>query len=450
MTRLFLTTCAALVALTAFTSLAHADGEPIVAIDVVENKKTNDETVLLIADIEKGDTWSTATAERVRADLVNSELFKEVQVFAMPVVGGVKVTIVAKDKHSWIIAPTVYLQPGNQGGGFGFAENNLFGANKKLLLYGQVATSDSLFIAGYLDPAFLGSPFYFRADVFLRRLEVTEYLDADTIIGEPDPARLSTELYLNSGFMLGAVLWKGVSIDARLRGAYVSFSDTRCADNIPVADRPALGCEVAPQDDGFDVSTEVKLTYDKRANWYGITTGNLVGLSYERGLPDLGSDFDYWIGYLRLVHARKFWAEHNLVLRGSATYGSNLPFQQELTSGGTNLRGYRNMQFRGDTRVWGSFEYSVPFFKIGPLAFRGLAFADMAYTTFLSDEAVNSQRHYLRDQTEVDSGQFRLGVGAGFRIYVRSIVMPLLGVDVGYGPQADSNYVYFAVGLTEL
>jgi outer membrane protein assembly factor BamA len=217
-----------------------------------------------------------------------------------------------------------------------------------------------------------------------------------------------------------------------------------------VADRPALGCEVAPQDDGFDVSTEVKLTYDKRANWYGITTGNLVGLSYERGLPDLGSDFDYWIGYLRLVHARKFWAEHNLVLRGSATYGSNLPFQQELTSGGTNLRGYRNMQFRGDTRVWGSFEYSVPFFKIGPLAFRGLAFADMAYTTFLSDEAVNSQRHYLRDQTEVDSGQFRLGVGAGFRIYVRSIVMPLLGVDVGYGPQADSNYVYFAVGLTEL
>ncbi|MCC7000365.1 MAG: hypothetical protein IT370_37555 [Deltaproteobacteria bacterium] len=46
--------------------------------------------------------------------------------------------------------------------------------------------------------------------------------------------------------------------------------------------------------------------------------------------------------------------------------------------------------------------------------------------------------------------QLANGVGGGFRIYMRSIVMPLLGVDVGYGLQSGAVNVYFAVGLTEL
>jgi hypothetical protein len=69
----------------------------------------------------------------------------------------VKLTISAKDKFSWIIAPTVYLQPGNKGVGVGYGENNMFGENKKLLLYGQIATADSLFFAVYLDPSLGGS-----------------------------------------------------------------------------------------------------------------------------------------------------------------------------------------------------------------------------------------------------------------------------------------------------
>jgi outer membrane protein assembly factor BamA len=247
--------------------------------------------------------------------------------------------------------------------------------------------------------------------------------------------------------MLGVTLFKIVSLDARLRGAWVSFDDARCADGVDTTILP--GCDQNPSEDGWDISTEFKLTYDRRANWYGITTGNMLGVSYEVGQPSLGSDFDYWVVFVKAIHARKFFEEHNLVLKASATYGYHLPFQQELATGGTNLRGYRNMQFRGDSRVWGVAEYSVPFFKAGPLAFRGLVFADAAYTTFINNEG-NDQRHYLPGQTDVEAGQFRLGVGGGFRIYVRSVVMPLLGIDVGYGPQADTYYMYFAVGLTEL
>jgi outer membrane protein assembly factor BamA len=432
---------------------AHADGEKIVQIDVVENVKTSDDTVLLIADVEKGDTFTLALQQRITDDLVNSGLFRDVQVIVGPAVGGVKLTIVAKDKFSWVIAPTVYLQPGNKGGGLGFAENNLFGYNKKFLAYAQVATSDSMFIAGYLDPNLLGSPIYFRGDVFLRRLNVTEYEDYDGInlLGEPYPARISTETYLNSGILLGANLWRGVSLDGRLRGAHVSFSDAHCAGGLTPTQMTELGCAALqnPGDDGWDVSTEWKLTYDSRANWYGISKGNYVRLSYERGLPQLGSDFQYWVTYLSMQHAVRIFKEHNFVLKGYASVGYHLPFQQELLSGGTDLRGYRNMEFRGDTKIAGNAEYSVPFFKIGPLAFRGLVFTDVAYNTF-NQTSGNDKRHYLPHQTNTDVGQARLGVGAGFRIYVRSVVIPLLGIDWGYAPQAGTYYMYFAVGLTEL
>jgi outer membrane protein insertion porin family len=429
--------------------LAHAEGETIVAIDVVENTKTNDETVRLIADVDKGDTFSYELLDRIRVDLVNSGLFKDVQVIAVPVQGGMKITIVAKDKHSWVIAPTVYLQPGNQGGGLGFGENNLFGANKKLLLYGQVATADSLFLGGYLDPAFLGSPLYFRTDVFLRREFVTEYAGGELFGDEPQAYRTTRMNYYNGGFMLGLNVWKGMAIDARLRGAWVEFGTPECAQE--GAD-PAEECNngIAPGVDGWDVSSEYRVTYDKRANWYGVTAGTMFGVSFETALPSLGSDFDYWLAQARMVKAIRFFEEHNLVLKGSFGLGHHLPFQQEMTSGGVNLRGYQNREFRGDTRASGTFEYSVPFFKIGSLAFRGLVFTDLAYTTFTGDDGNEDQRHYLTNQTDIDATPLRLGLGGGFRIYVRSIVLPLLGIDWGYAPQANTYHVYFAVGLTEL
>jgi outer membrane protein assembly factor BamA len=121
---------------------AHA--ETIKKIVVAENTKTSYDTVVLIADIEVGDDFSFKLLDEIRVRLVSSELFKSVEVFSEPVPGGIQITILARDKHSWIIAPTFYNQPGNVGVGVGFAEANMWGQNKKLLLYGQIATSDEI------------------------------------------------------------------------------------------------------------------------------------------------------------------------------------------------------------------------------------------------------------------------------------------------------------------
>ncbi len=441
----------------AFANTALAD--KIAEIVVVENTKTTDDTVLYIANLEKGDSWSEDKRAAAIVELVSSGLFKDVDIFSEPTLnGGIKVTIVAKDKHSWVIAPTVYNQPTNKGGGVGFGENNLFGQNKKLLLYGQVATGDSFLVAAYIDPSIGGSAFHWAFDTFLQNQRVIEYAVPTKFLESPQPLRQIKQRYLNGGATVGVTLFRSLTFDARLRGAYVFFGDPILKLNATpsqVTEGAVNAADILePGTDGWDVSTELTLKYDRRANWYGISTGNKYQLTYSKALPELGSDFKYDYVDLSWVRARKYFERHNLVLKSGVAYGRDLPFQQEFTAGGTALRGYKGGQFRGDFKLAFNAEYSVhmfsiPFPLLERLAVRGLAFADSRYVMFR--DADGPGRNYLPNTgTQSRFAPFKNAVGLGTRFFARSIVLPLLGLDVGYGLESGAIEVYFAIGLTDI
>jgi outer membrane protein insertion porin family len=452
----------AIIACTALLALAgSARAESIQEIEVIDNTKTTDATVILIADIGKGDDFKPENVPDIEARLVNSGLFKEVAVWSTPVPGGVKVTIRAKDKHSWVIAPTIYDQPTNKGGGFGFGENNLFGENKKLLLYAQLATGDSFFIGAYVDPSIAGSRFMWQYDVFLRRERVIEYQPPREMISELLPVRQSKINYLNNGLKFGFNIARTAFLQARIRGAYVWYDNVFLAPGATPQEAGADAAGVytnfdgtrstelpAPGGKGWDFSSELILSYDGTANWYGITDGDLYRFSIERGLPEIGSDFEYIYGSATYVRARKYFSRHNLVLKTFAGYGSNLPFQQEYTSGGTDLRGYKNRQLRGNLRGAMNVEYSVPLFTIKGVALRLLGFLDSTYTTFVNTDDAAARRDYLPYAEHKGLAPWRNTAGVGTRIYVRQIVLPLLGLDLGYGLERHEYEIYFAVGLT--
>ncbi len=438
---------------------AHA--ERIQEIEVIDNSKTTDATVLLIADIGKGGDFRPEQVPEIEARLVNSGLFKEVAVWSAPTVGGVKVTIRARDKHSWVIAPTVYNQPTNKGGGLGFGENNLFGENKKLLLYAQLATGDSFFIGAYVDPAIAGSRFSWQYDVFLRRERVIEYAPPREMVSELLPVRQSKINYLNNGIKVGMHVARTAFLHARLRGAYVFYDNVfllsgatpqdagaDAAGNYTDFEGNVTTTPPAPGGEGWDVSTELILSYDGTANWYGITHGDYYKLSVERALPELGSDFDYIYGSAQYVRARKFFSRHNFIVKTFAGYGRDMPFQQEWTSGGTDLRGYKNRQLRGNLRTALNLEYSVPLLTIKGVALRLLAFTDSTYTAFVKTDDARARRNYLPFNQHKGLAPWRNTVGVGTRIYVRQIVLPLLGLDLGYGLERNEYEIYFAVGLT--
>ncbi len=438
---------------------------PIKAIVVKGNSKTSSDTVALIADIEVGDEWNAEMAEEVKRRLVSSGLFKDVETFWSVVEGGVRVHLLVKDKHSWVIAPAFYNQPTNTGGGIGFGENNLFGHNQKLLIYGQIATGDTFFIGAWVIPSIGGSRFYAQFDTFLKQSRVFEFAAPTGFLDSPEKIRESRINYLNAGVKLGIELFRGIKIDARLRGAQVSYpSDSLFSDELSLkyagmGDRDtdlgpsgvdANGAMRNPGAEGADVSTEVVLTIDRRANWYGIASGHRYMLSWEGGLPALGSDFDYYYVAANYYRAWKILARHNFIVRADARYGHNLPFQQEFSMGGTSMRGYLNSQFRGDVRFLANVEYSLPLMTIQGLSIRGLAFFDSGYCTFL--DTSNPDRNYLPNSARDEQpflAPFKNSVGVGTRFYLRQIVLPLLGLDVGYGLEARDVQVYLAIGLTD-
>jgi outer membrane protein assembly factor BamA len=448
-------------------------GEEIKSIVVEKNKKTDADTVIYISGLEKGDGFSAEDAKVAKAKLVSCGLFKNVTVYWSMVPGGVRVHLLVEDKHSWIIAPAFYNQPTNVGGGVGFGENNLFGQNQKLLLYGQIATGDTFFIGAWVIPAIANTRWYAQFDTFLksaRNIEYaspTAYLDV-TDVGRagsnPKAVRESRIHYLNFGAKLGIELFRGLKVDGRLRAASVSYVD----EDVKAVDGAMAGTDVDadPQDttgmrplqpgaEGWDVSLETTMQLDRRANYYGIQTGYKVGVSFERSLEQLNSDFDYWLAGVSLYKAKKVLERHNLVGKFFAGYGNNLPFQQEYQTGGTSMRGWLNSQFRGNLKVSGTAEYSLPILPtIYGLSIRGLVFWDSAYTTFTKDtddpvREMEAKRNYLPNADARGLDPFKNTVGVGTRFYLRQIVLPLLGLDVGYGLEARDVQIYLAIGLTD-
>ena len=428
---------------------------------VVEgNTKTTTDTVELIAKIEVGDDWNIDMMDQVKRDLVSSGLFREVDGFwescgptSTPKCAevGVRVHLTVRDKHSWVIAPAFYTQPTNTGVGVGFGENNLFGENQKLLLYGQIATGDSFFIGAWVIPSLGGTRFYAQLDTYLKTARVFEYEPAHGYTDNPKQLRKSRMNYLNGGAKLGTELFRGLKIDARLRGAKVSFQDVEVLTGDPNKIGPGVDPlnPPAPGKEGLDISGELSIAIERRADWYGVQTGYRYQASIEDSLPALGSDFHYRIYNLSLWKGVQVLERHNLIAKAAINVGRDLPFQQEFTMGGTSMRGYLNDQFRGDLHVAANLEYSLPLFTVAGLSIRALGFFDSGYTTFVS--ADNPERNYLARSARDDNSTlapFKNSVGVGTRLYLRQIVIPLLGVDFGYGLEARDFQLYLAIGLT--
>lgn len=417
---------------------------PVVGFDVRGDSKVTPKTLGYLAHVELGDLVGDGDVARLQQALVSSELFKSVAVTledAAPVAPGaaspgVIVVATAVDKHSWIAAPTVFALPGNKAFGVGFAENNFQGTAQKFLLYGQIGTKTSLLFATFLDPAFHGSKLTWRTDIYAFRRQIQEYLNPRDDPGSFAIERSTTATYLGGGALIGwNFLWWLVG-DVRLRGAYVYFRDAQDEQGnaLPI-----------PEKDGWDFTLQLHLTLDRRHHSYGVTWGPYAQLTLEPSVPVIDS-YGYQIAALRAYYSWKFFQEHELEIRGGLSVGRHIPLHEELTIGGTpDLRGYDVDQFRGDTRAVARAEYSVPLFKYRFLAFRGIGFYDAGYAGFHARRT--EDRDYLASQ--LGAGYGRSDVGLGLRVYLNNIVLPLLGLDFGWGIEARAPEIYFEVGLTD-
>jgi outer membrane protein insertion porin family len=313
-----------------------------------------------------------------------------------------------------------------------------------------VTTNESGVFAGYLDPNLFGWPALrlsiegqFKSD------RVQEY-EGGAEVEEPLVLR-TTRVNLGSVATELAINWfETFRTAAKYRYTLVHPLSPRQEDPVAVAAQ-------LPRTTQTDATLRFAAGIDTRQNLGPLLEGlNLEG-SYELSRAGLGSDFEYEKLGVLYRHGIRLFEEQNLVLRAEAQLGVDLPFYTELTTGGGNLRGFLHRQFRGDTKGSLTAEYHFPLFRVSPLAVRGVAFSDTALTYFrnIPDDGVrlglNGElvRRYLPNQREgLSGGQLTQGVGAGVRLYLSNIVLPLLGVDVAYGVNPGAVRVYVVAGVS--
>src|SRR5262245_846354 len=366
-------------------------------IRVFDNTKTATGTVIDLCGVSTGEEFTPDQLETVKSKLVNSGLFSEVNLYYEPYEDGIRLNIVARDKFAWFAAPTFSASDGNVGGGIVFGHTNLFGRNKKLVLYAALFSSDSRFLVAYQDPALFGSRVFWRFDGGVARSKIDEFnldLASDANLSNPELFRRTPVWQTGAGIQIGLNLPLHLRLAAYYRIQDLTYEKAcisqDCANGSIFPSSPLLTTANGvdqPSPDGREAYFHFDFGYDSTVNTWGIKTGTAIGAWYEYGDKSIGSSFKYdkFGGGIR--HQIRFFEEHNLILRGGAAYAENPPFTEEFEAGGSGLRGFNYREFRGDTSFDGHIEYYIPFFWAYSMAFRGLVFYDSQAVWFRNIDA---------------------------------------------------------------
>jgi outer membrane protein insertion porin family len=446
--------CLAALALSLTAAQAWAVDEIITDVRVQNAVRTDEETVRSIAGLSIGQRLQPDTLDIVRERLHTSGLFADVNVYWEPYQDGVRVNIVVKEKFPWAPLPTFSYSPGNISGGVVVGHGNLFGAGKRGVIGARLSNVDSGALVAYEDPAVWGTWIFFTIKGKFQLQIIPEYSNEYAIHPDMPLAPLrNTKLRTYGGDITAGVAWfrkvrtsVGWILDQNdviWSTPNLSNSYAQAINTIP----PQLAAESARRG-----AATANVTFDFRARQHAVMYGNALGFSLEVGGTRWGSDAktNYWKGSVGYEHGIRFFRRHNLIVRAGGIVGDNLPLWAENSAGGTNLRGYLYRQFQGDTHFRTQVEYHFPLFSLWGLDVRGLVFDDAAAiwyrklptpTVDASGTSVYPLRSdgrqflppsLLRQGFQADQ-DLHSSAGVGLRFYLRSVAIPLVGVDVGNG-----------------
>jgi|GEM_PF-4291614 len=400
--------------------LCFAKADRIQEIIIAGNQKTKSSVILNMTNLHIGEEITDKMLVDAKDRVSSSGLFEEVELKKKEGKSPGKVVLIfrVKEKMSWFVAPTLQFSTDALSGGFVFGESNLLGLNKKALVFADYGPSAKRAVIAYRDPSTFGTHVTLALDGIFRLDRMLEYEDRKEI--------RRVRLLDYGATLLPGYRWSpkftssiGVcfrNINQKLKGETKSLTRTTLQN-------------------GKDIAIVVRFVYDNTTNYQGLIHG--AKIQFDTTLADnrYYSDFDYAKQEMRFNsgivfdHKQYNWQNHmSIQLEQSA----QLPYYREYTSGGTNLRGYVARQFRGDTKYGVGEEFYFPIHEFSRFLIRGVLFYD-------------SNVIYFKDQ-EFSRNDWKNGVGGGLRFYMKGIVIPLIGYDVGWGIEDQTYASYLSIG----
>jgi len=439
---------------------AYAIGEVITDVRVLDNQRTEESTVRSIAGVSNGEILEADTLDKVRERLNTTGLFADVNVWWEPHGEGVRINISVKDKFPWAPVPTASWSANNKSIGLLFVHGNLFGRGKQLAIGARLAQLDSGATLAYRDPALFGSWAYWQMQGLYQKQIIPEFVNygydsAGNAASLANPIDLREAHLTSYGFELSfGIAWLR-RVKTQVAWHLEKFVDEQTYDYDPAMGMVSMAPSAqAATASGLNGVGRASLTFDFRAREFAVMHGTALAVALDYASPSFDGKFTYWRAGAGWEHGIRFFRSHNFIYSLGATAGHNMPLWAENTAGGPNLRGFLYQQFRGDTQLGGKVEYHFPLFSIGSLDFRALAFYD-AQAVWFRENVGDGTNGYQRPTADLRyfpaekqgeygfslSQSFHSDVGGGLRFFLRSVAVPLVGVDVGYGFGGTWRYI---------
>lgn len=391
---------------------------PISDIQVSGNEKTQERFILKWAGLNPGDTLTAEKFELARQNILDTSLFKRVDLTTTDRGNRVGVGINVEEKYFTLLVPRLSRSSdGDIKSGIRLKMHNIGGANQTLkMLVEQTDLSngndDQRYRIDYLLPQF-SKPYYFRwrlgqseKNTFNEGFVNTEYYDYIGFAVERD---LKTSL-----FDYPLTLSNQIRLERlQLEQSYpVSFNEAEA---------------------GKFSYFGVEVSYDAVHQHYFRRTGRRFSLSYQQGLSELGSDYHSRIIAFESIVFRPLNSLDNINSRIFIGTSHRSPFNTPYfdLGGANNVRGVERDAFSGDALAFANFEYVIGYRKYPSL--RNSLFVDIG--------------NVYQDAQSIDPGDVHYSIGAGIRWKLTSFIKTDLFIDVAYQPESSETFVYGGTSL---
>lgn len=383
----------------------------VVSISIEGLRRTDRDVVLDLLPVAAGDPLDGVTEEDLRDRLIDSGIFAEVAVKFIPAdpsSDAVAIEIAIDEKWTLIPVPYFATDGDSFNGGLILFESNLFGRNKRLIAAGSGGTAGAQGFAAFIDPSIFQSRWLGSLSAASGTSDRVARERDGTLVREFDAMQNSLGGSLGFAFtdrleLVGFARYSAWQISEFRRG----IDETRPADGSAIE----WGLEAGWQGSrpygslrrGIDLRGEFRVP-GEIDHWE-------VSGSGEAGIPTVAGQ------RLRLV--------------SRAGYGSApVIFQQDISA----RDGFRSLPYQASpAQRWagGMVGYDVPIFQPD---WGALVVSVYGEGGSYGSEATGDQPY--------------LGSGTAFRIYLRQVAVPALGVDAAWN-LLDRTFVFsFSIGAS--
>lgn len=399
-----------------------SDGEYIVGeIQIDGLRKTKEQIVLDIVGVKPGDPIDDESIQSIEDELIKSDLFAEVSVDPIPredpttldgadtdspTVRTVDLSIEVDEK--WTLVPIPFFSSGGDGfsGGLILIESNLLGRNKQLISAGFAGTDGASGFFLFVDPSVFRSRFRSTTSASFGTSDI------ETVRPDDELIRSYSVEQLSAGFGLGYKLTPELTIGTRLGVARWRIDDFE----------PGLDTEEI--DDGSYLEPEVSIEYERTRPIDVLLFGPEASID-ARWLTIEGG----WEIRSRTQFSVPVFETHRLRMLASGGYGSMPVIGESSVSARDGFRTLPYQKTNADEWISGALLYDFPVLSRnwGALVLS----------------------HYWEGgvyDTEVLSPQEFYGPGGGFRVYIRQVAIPAVGLDIAYNLANPSWVFSFTVG----